>query len=165
MHRTLRPWAAAGLCAFGLPALAGSASVAFIQPDTYADAAYSRPIGGEKERAQLRLALEHHLKQLAAQGLAVNESLAVEVLDIDLAGHFEPVRSQPGAELRVLRDISGPRIKLRYTLKRGDQVMARAEDQLSDTNYLLKWNRYSASDRLRYEKALLDDWFGKRFGG
>jgi hypothetical protein len=25
-------------------------------------------------------------------------------------------------------------------------------------------NRYSSSDRLRYEKALLDRWFEKRFG-
>jgi hypothetical protein len=31
-------------------------------------------------------------------------------------------------------------------------------------DFLRASNRYSSSDRLRYEKAMLDDWFERRFG-
>ena len=31
-------------------------------------------------------------------------------------------------------------------------------------NFLLSINRYPGADRLRYEKAMLDDWFEKRIG-
>ena len=29
-------------------------------------------------------------------------------------------------------------------------------------NYLMSGNRYPSIDRLRYEKAMLDDWFDRR---
>ena len=44
----------------------------------------------------------------------------------------------------------------------GEQVIAAAEEQLADMNYLVSINRYPDGDRLRYEKAMLDDWFEKR---
>ena len=51
---------------------------------------------------------------------------------------------------------------LRWT--RGDKVVASAEEQLSDINYLTPRNRYSSGDPLRYEKAMLDRWFEARIG-
>ena len=32
-------------------------------------------------------------------------------------------------------------------------------------NYLASFNRYARSDRLRYEKAMLDAWFDRRIAG
>ncbi len=51
---------------------------------------------------------------------------------------------------------------LRYTLSRGDQVLASGEDRLVDMNFMMSVNIYASSDPLRYEKAMLDDWFDKR---
>ena len=47
-------------------------------------------------------------------------------------------------------------------LTRDDRVVAGAEEQLADMNFLTSINRYSSADRLRYEKAMLDDWFERR---
>ena len=32
-------------------------------------------------------------------------------------------------------------------------------------DYLASFNRYSGNDRLRYEKAMLDEWFARRIAG
>ena len=152
-----------GLLAVAVPALAANVSVAFVQPENYADAGYTRSFASELDRADVQREIEQHLQRLAERGLLASEALKIEVLDIDLAGHFEPFRFRNGADVRVVRDVAWPRIKLRYTLTRDDRVVAGAEEQLADMNFLTSSNRYLSGDRLRYEKAMLDDWFERRF--
>ena len=96
--------------------------------------------------------------------LAASDSLQVEVLDIDLAGDFQPLRWASFSDVRVVRDIASPRITLRYTAKLGDRVVTGPEEQLSNMNFLSSHNHYSSGDRLRYEKPMLDTWFAKQFG-
>lgn len=145
-------------------AFAGTASVAFIAPEKYTDASYAHPVANESDRAQVLRDLEQHLQRLATRGLAPTDTLKVEVLDIDLAGHFPPL-GVGGSDLRVVTDITGPRIRLRYSLVRdGSAPVSGGEEVLSDLNFMVPSNRYSSGDRLRYEKALLDRWFEKRFG-
>jgi hypothetical protein len=153
-----------GLLAVAASASAGDIAVAFVQPEKYTDAAYASSLPGERERNEVLRDVERHLQRLAATRLPSADALKVEVLDIDLAGSFEPVRFRPGDNMRVVRDVSGPRIKLRYTWSRGDQVLASAEEVLSDINFLRRTPRHLNDDRLRYEKAMLDDWFDRRFG-
>lgn len=137
-------------------------SIAFVHPEQYTDPAYSHSFASERDRAEVRHDIEQHLQRLAERGLPASDTLRIEVLDIDLAGHFEPFRFRNGSDVRIVRDITSPRIKLRYTLTRGDRLVASAEEHLSDMNFLMSGNRYSSSDRLRYEKAMLDAWFEKR---
>jgi hypothetical protein len=161
-----RPFAlvAAAILAFGASAAASAAelSVVFVHPEKFTDAVYSHPYGDAQERDVVLRDVERHLQGLADRGLPPGDSLRIEVLDIDLAGWFEPWRFRSYSNVRILRDITWPRIKLNYTLKRGDQVLASAEEQVVDLNYLMTVNRYSPDDRLRYEKAMLDEWFDKR---
>lgn len=145
-------------------ALAASAAppnltVSFVQPENYADAGYSRQFASESERAEVQRDITQHLQRLAEQGLPADDTLSIEILDIDLAGRFEPFITRAGSDLRVVREITWPRIKLRYTLSHGDQIVASAEERLSDLNYLMSVNRYASGDRLRYEKKMLDRWF------
>lgn len=154
----------AGLLTAASLASAANVSVTFVQPEKFTDAAYSRSFPSERDRAEVERDIERHLQRLAERRLPAGDALAIEVLDIDLAGHFEPLRFRHGADVRVVRDITSPRIKLRYKLTRGDQVLASGEDHLSDMNFMQAGNRYSSDDRLRYEKALLDDWFEQRIG-
>ena len=151
-----------GLLAIAVPALAANVSVAFVQPENYTDAGYARSLASERDRAEVQREVEQHLQRLAERGLTASEALKIEVLDIDLAGQFEPFRFRNGTDVRIVRDVAWPRIKLRYTLTRDDQVVAGAEEQLADMNFLTSTNRYSSGDRLRYEKAMLDDWFERR---
>lgn len=164
MPRRLTSTLAAIVVAAGASAAASAAalSVVFVDPDRFTDAAYSHPHGTEQQRAEVLRDIERHLRQLVERDLPAGDALRIEVLDIDLAGWFEPFRLRTGTDVRVLRDITWPRIQLHYTLTRGDRVIASAEEQVADLNYLMTVNRYGSSDRLRYEKAMLDDWFRRR---
>lgn len=156
--RTVAAW----LLAASLPASAAQLTVNFVEPEKYTDAGYTSSSPDTKERARLQRDLESHLKQLADRSLAPDDSLKIDVLDIDLAGHLDPFVTA-GREMRIVRDVTWPRIKLRYALTRNGAVAVQGEGQVSDMSFLMTGNRYSSSDRLRYEKAMLDDWFDKVF--
>ena len=149
----------------GLAPASSGVSVTFVHPEDYADAAYARARAGELERAEVQRDIEQHLQGLCDRALRPDETLRIEILEIDLAGQFEPFRFAPGGDVRVFRDASWPRLRLRYTLMRGGEVAESREEQLADMNYLASFNRYAKSDRLRYEKAMLDAWFDKRIAG
>ena len=143
---------------------AATVSVTFVQPEKFTDAGYSRGRATQRELAELQKDLQQHLQLLADRKLAASDTLQVEVLDIDLAGDFQSNRLTRFSDVRVVRDITSPRITLRYTVKLGDRVVTGPEEQLSDMNFLWGHNRYSSGDRLRYEKPMLDKWFEARFG-
>lgn len=130
--------------------------------EVHADAAYSSAVGSECERAEVQRDIDQHLKQLAERHLAPGRSLEIEVLDVDLAGRFEPFRFRSGADVRIVRNVTWPRMRMRYALTDGGQVTSSSEELVADLNYLMSINRYSSGDRLRYEKAMLDDWFERR---
>ena len=139
-------------------------SVVFVHPEDYSDATYSSSFANAQDRADVQRDIEQHLQRLAQRTLPPGDSLKIEVLDIDLAGRVEPFRSRIGSDVRVMRDISGPRMEIRYTLTRKDQATSSREERLSALYYLSSFNRYPSGDRLRYEKAMLDRWFVERFG-
>lgn len=146
----------AGLLALALPASAANLSVAFVRPERYTDAGYASALASERERGELQREIEQHLQRLAERSLPASDALMIEVLDIGPLGAI----SLPQQLRRAGRARGHPsRIKLRYTLRRGDQVIASAEEHLSDMNFLMPRMRYASGDRLRYEKAMLDDWF------
>lgn len=155
--------AATLLLAAASPATAGgTATVTFVEPEKFTDAGYSRDNPTARDLAALQRDLEKHVQKLAERQLADGEMLAVEILDVDLAGRFEPfARIQ---DVRIVRDIDWPRFRLRYTLSRNGVADPAVEERVSDPSFLMSINSYSSGDRLRYEKALLDDWFRQRFG-
>lgn len=169
MFRPLNFVVAATLALGASPAMsAADLTVVFIDPAHYTDAAYSNRYGNEKERAEVMRDVQRHLQGLADRGLAPGESLRIEVLDIDLAGWFEPFprfRTGDYSRLRIMRDITWPRIQLRFELSHNGEVVARGEEQAKSMNYLMIVNPYGSTDRLRYEKAMLDDWFARRIVG
>ncbi len=161
--------AAAAVCGVSLilgasSAAAANLSVDFVHPETYTDAAYTQLHGSEPERKEVEQDIEKHLQQLAERSLAPGDTLQIDVLDIDLAGRVEPIRSAQISDLRIVRESDWPRMKLRYTLSRDGRVVSSAEEKLSDMSFLMSLNRYPSGDRIRYEKAMLDAWFAKRFG-
>ena len=56
-----------------------------------------------------------------------------------------------------------PRITVRYSLEESAAVRSSATETIVDQNYLGQASGYFQSDSLRYEKAMLDDWFRTRF--
>ena len=98
------------------------------------------------------------LRDLAAPHVAPGASLAITVLDVDMAGEFESWRGPQFCDTRVLREIHAPRIRLSFRLIDAQgQVLRTGTRDLRDLNYLSRAGLV-AHDRLRYEKELLRDW-------
>lgn len=144
-----------------LPALPATADVTvqFVEPQRYADA------GGYGIEAQRNLAsIERHLLSLGKRCLPAGQRLDIRIFDIDLAGRHEWWRA--GAyDLRVMRSITWPRMDIQYvwTDEQG-QPLADQRERVSDIDYLTRsaFLRFD-SDPLVYDKAMLDEWFERRF--
>ncbi|MCC7276542.1 MAG: DUF3016 domain-containing protein [Alphaproteobacteria bacterium] len=142
------------------PADAG-VTVAFDHPERFTDAGLHGGYGA-RSRAPALDGLARHIEKLGARWLRPGQSLAITVLDIDLAGRFEPWRPT-ASEVRFLRDITWPRITLRHVLSEGGRTVAAAEEAVVDLNYQMRPGVGRSGDSLAYEKAMLDDWFRARF--
>jgi hypothetical protein len=129
-------------------------TVTFVEPDKYTDAGrYGRP----GEGAQVQKDLETHLVKLGER-MPANQNLAIEVLDIDLAGE-DRFHYGGGTDVRVLRGRADwPSIRLRYTLER-DGRKETQEARLSDMSYQQRVQPVRPTETLPYEKRMLTDWF------
>ncbi|GAB1489767.1 hypothetical protein MASR2M8_22210 [Opitutaceae bacterium] len=138
---------------------AAKAEVTYQRPESFTDVRDSN-FESQRGRDQMLDALREHIEKRAAVALPAGYTLEVVVNDLDLAGDYEPWRTK-FTDVRIVRDIYPPRIRLEYTLKDGDgQVVANAKRDLVDTAFLqtLAMDRH---DTLRYEKALIDTWIGQ----
>jgi len=133
-------------------------AVSFTRPENYAD------MGQYPEDMRTQMdEIEAHLKQLGQRYLPPDQSLKIEVLDVDLAGRIGPP-TRPGSSTRVLRGKADwPRIKLHYVLEAGGRVLLDREESVADMDYLRHANRHYAGQSLSFEKQMLDDWFRQRF--
>jgi hypothetical protein len=145
--------AALALCSGA--AFAGTAEVRFVNPEKFAD------IGTFKSDEQPNMdTLSHYIGQLARQ-LPADQTLRVDVIDVDLAGDVRQTRNGP---LRVARESGFPVIELRWSLESGGHVLRSGEARLTDLNYRhhLKRAGYSTTS-LYYEKYMLEEWFRREF--
>lgn len=154
--------AAAMLLAAGAatPAMA-AVDISFSQPESFTDAELGRSYGAAARDDTMR-GIEQFLHDLGERWLRPEQTLRVEVLDIDLAGRFEPWRAL-AHDVRAMRDVAWPRISLRYALEENGQVVDTAEEDVVDLDYLQRPKARLSRDPLRYEKAMLGDWFRARF--
>lgn len=137
---------------------AAAVAVAFTNPDRYSDVGRHY---GQSEFVQREI--EGFLKQLGKRYLTPGQTLTVEVLDIDLAGRYEP-RGPNLYELRIVRDGADfPLLKLRYVLKAEDRILASGEDIVSDRDYRFHSSPPSSNEPLSYERRMLREWFKARF--
>ena len=148
--------ALAGAASAFSTACSAAVAVTFSKPDQYADLPFMT-----RERDDVLKTLKQHFEKLGAT-LPAGQDFSVEVIDVDLAGRLEPSTMTGATELRVLRGgADWPMIQLRYRVEAGGKSLKAGEARVTDMNYLGHLNRYSTSESLRYEKAMLDDWFKK----
>ncbi len=143
-------------------ALAGGGAQAAVQvsysdPGRFTDA----------DRAGGLMTAEGAVRSLAAlveslgRKLPPGADLLVEILDLDLAGRIAPELDPSGAR-RVFDRRTWPRIRLRFTLTESGRVVARGEELISWQDYLDRATARFAGDPLRFEKAMLTEWFETR---
>ena len=137
-------------------ACSAAVAVTFNKPEQYVDLPFMT-----HERDDVLKTLKQHFEKLGAT-LPAGQDLSVEILDVDLAGRLEPSKLTSSTELRVLRGgADWPMIELRYRIEAGGKSVKAGGARVTDMNYLGHLNRYPSGESLRYEKAMLDDWFKK----
>jgi hypothetical protein len=143
---------------FGLGGTGGAmatVTVTFVKPENFADMPFM-----QSDKDRVLKDIEAHINKLGTQ-LPAGQDLSVEILDVDLAGRMEP-QFRGAQEVRILRGgADWPTIELRYRLEAKGAVIKRGESRVADMNYLRHRPRYEASDIIRYEKQMLDEWFNR----
>ena len=149
----------AGLLAAG-PA-AAEVTVAFVHPQGFTDAGLHRT-GPVDAQAPALTGIRRILEQ-EGQRLPPGQLLAIEVLDVDLAGYIRPgqAASRP---VRVMDATTWPRIRLRYALMQDGRRVTGGEELVADLSYQARSDAVRSSAPLRFEEAMLRDWFAGRFG-
>lgn len=150
---------AAGL--MSMPAQAGTVEVRYDAGHAHSDAG-ATPAQREKNLA----ALSALLRSVGEPRLPANQTLEIELLDVDLTGTMRLSR-HPVGEVRIVTGrADGPRIRLRYTLREAGAVVTAGEETLYDAALprLGDARDSTGGEPLRHERSLIDHWFAQRFG-
>lgn len=135
-------------------------AVSFIKPEKFVDATYENR---SDTRAQVTRDIAAYLAELGKRYLPEGQRVEIEITDIDLAGRYEPWQAN-NYDTRFMLDVTWPRINLKHRLIGAGGELAHGEESVSDMQYLMNPRARTSSDRLRYEKIMLDHWFRDRFG-
>lgn len=102
--------------------------------------------------------LARWLESQAAPRVPADQRLHVTLVDVDLAGDYEPGASIDMQDVRVVKDIYPPRIEIRWAFSdAAGEVLREGEGTLRDPGFMTVGGVID-SDTLRYEKRLLRDW-------
>ncbi|NHQ92782.1 DUF3016 domain-containing protein [Janthinobacterium lividum] len=147
----------------GLALLASSAAwagteVHFSKPDQFTDVPFD-----PHEREDVLKELTRHFEKLGT-ALPPGQTLKIDVTDVDLAGRENP-SLRAGQDIRVMNGrVDWPRMRLHYVLEQDGKVISSGNAALSDMSYLSRINPYFSTEKLRYEKLMIDDWYADTFG-
>lgn len=126
-----------------------------------------RPRGRDRydaARATWVRELALHLRDQATRSLPPGQRLEVVLLDVDRAGEYEPWHGPEVDDVRIMRDMYPPRIRLGFRhLDADGRVLAEGERRLVGSAHLIGSTMAQANDALRYEKRVLDDWLRREF--
>lgn len=137
----------------------GAVAVRWDDPARFSELRLS-PNVTEARRGDWVEQLARHLRERAAARLPPGERLEVDILDIERAGEYEPWQDLQLRDVRMMRDVYPPRMRLRFRrLDAQGRVIAEGERRLVDPGYLSSVVPPGfANDPLRYEKAMIDRW-------
>ena len=134
-------------------------AVSYVKPEKFTDATLQNRY---QSYERVTKELSAYLGDLGQRYLPANQRLEIEVTDIDLAGRYEPWRNY-NPDVRYMVDVTWPSVNLKYRLLEDGQEIAHGEQRVADMNYLRRPVARASTDSLRYEKAMLDDWFRGHF--
>jgi hypothetical protein len=138
------------------------AEVLFFEPQKFTDVRDSYM--GDHERTTYLESIRDHLLEQAKYYVPEGHHLSVTFNDIDMAGDFEPWRGPRWDDVRIVKDIYPPRIKLSFRLTDANgNVVKEGQRDLRDLAFMMKINMSFRDDPVRHEKALLDDWLRSEF--
>lgn len=157
MKSRCRAFLLLGLLALAGTARSGQVDVVFVHPETYADAH-----DANRDTSPNLSAISLYLQALGAKYLPSDQTLHIDVLNVDLAGKLRT--SRRWGMVRVLGGpLDWPQVTLHYRLEDKGQVVASGEDAISDMAYATHLGSDPGWDALGAEKRMLRDWFRSHF--
>jgi len=138
---------------------AAEVSITWTDPDKYRDI-----FAGNENKKHFRKntfkELEKHFSLLSKK-LPENQTLEIEVTNIDLAGdvHHGGIN-----QVRIVKDIYFPRFEFSFKLLNADGMTILAKkEKINDMGFMNGVRLKYRNRKLSYEKQMLDDWFTKTF--
>ncbi len=138
------------------------AEVHFFEPEKFTDVRDSYM--GDASRTTYLDQIRDHILDKAKLYIPAGQHLAVTFNDIDMAGDFEPWRGPRWDDVRIVKDIYPPTIKLVFRVTDADgNIVKEGKRELRDLAFMMKISMTFRDDSVRHEKALLDDWLRSEF--
>ncbi|WP_164852447.1 DUF3016 domain-containing protein [Rheinheimera riviphila] len=135
--------------------------VNWVNPEKFSDI---RPANGSRKAYQERVtkAFEKILGDLAEK-LPPGYSLEISVKDLDLAGDVNPMYRIDNTDIRVIKDIYFPRIKLDYVLfdQNKQPIHQETDVKIKDMGFMTSNHIGLQNREFAYEHAMLKKWFNK----
>ncbi len=137
--------------------------VIYVNPEKFTDFTDSST-GSERGAEGYRALFKEYLETEAVRFVPEGTRVALSITDVDMAGDFEPWRGSQFSDVRIVKSIYPPRINFTYKITDASGAVVReGEEKLRDMNFQMGGLTSMASDALRYEKALIDDWLRAQF--
>ncbi len=141
-----------------IPAAQAAVEVTFVKPDQFMD------IGSRSDQKDVLKELQKGFQKSADKYVPANQTLKIEVLDVDLAGRTQ-ILPPPRNDIRLITGKADwPSIKLRYTLTADGKTIQSGEETMSDMSYQDGLNSASSQkEEFYYEKLMIGKWFRDHF--
>jgi hypothetical protein len=144
-------------------AKSGQIEVKFHEPTKFTDIGDREDPSPAAREADLK-DIRSYLTDQAPRLIGAGRRLEVTFLDIDKAGGFEPGRRPSTDDIRIVKVIYPPALKLAFRLTDAEgKVLKQGTRELRDLNFLQRLPLVDRSDPLVYEKNMLDDWLRDEF--
>ncbi len=131
--------------------------VIFDHPEKFTDVKDSY-VPSDKGRDAILETLRRYLVHRTDPMIPEGDKLTITFTDIDLAGEYEPWRGAQYDDVRIVKAIYPPAFKFTYSVTDASgKVIREGSENIRDMNFQMRLT-IDASDPLRYEKDILDEW-------
>lgn len=131
-------------------------SIEFNEPQSYTDFKIT-PSNSESQRDYLIGKMRDEINTAVSRFLPPGYQLSLRINDIDMAGEFLPELGPDADQVRIMRDIDPPRVKIEYALADASgNVLASGEKTLSDLSYNFKIRRPNESEVSRESELVVE---------
>jgi hypothetical protein len=136
-----------------------TATVEFLDPENFTDFKTTQS-GSPSDVTYLGKELRREINRQAGNVLPAGYRVLLRIHDVDLAGEFEPQRGPRFDDVRILKAIYTPKMKLEYSVTDAEgNVVASGERNLTDLAYEQRVHLHSADRTLEIESEMVADFF------
>jgi hypothetical protein len=131
--------------------------VIFDHPEKFTDVK-GDSMDTDKGRENMLDQIREFLETRGAERLPAGQKLIITFTNIDLAGDYEPWRTGPMQDARIIKDIYPPRFAFSYKLTDATGAVLKEDKvNLSDLSFMTRMT-IDRNDQLHFEKDMLGDW-------